>query len=417
MRTGRSTGAAITALAAFLARVAGAGAQEIVELPGEDRWLEADFEEVYRVGAADGEEWEMFSEIVSPGFDASGNLYLFDRRASRIIVVDPSGQLLREFGHEGDGPGEFRSALAMAVMRDGRVVVGDAQHRAYLVFDANGEFERDVRMDADAGRVTVPWMWPESGGESVIVGTRNAGFFTVHSEGASPEIGRPPASRPIQRLILTGEVMTREPVAEGWAPPRTASVVGEGYSRRGFEPELHVGVLPGGMVAYSDSSAYAIKIASRETGISRILTRPVSPAPVTERMKQAERDRRQESLDEFLGGFGIAGVDIAGSGIREGRLEAIRALEFFEEIPVIRYLMTSWNGTIWVQRSGDGPRASGPIDVLTPDGCYVGSYPTGATGLPRAFGPGGLAAFVERDALDVQTVVVRRVPLHDTLCR
>lgn len=169
-------------------------------------------------------------------------------------------------------------------------------------------------------------------------------------------------------------------------------------------------VLPNRMVAFSDSFAYAIKVASAEAGISTILTRPFPPEQVTERMKEVERNRRRKTGDEFLRGFGIPGVDIAGSGIRERQLQRIDALEFFEEIPVIRYLMASWNGTIWVQRSGDEPYTSGPIDVLSPDGRYLGSYPTGATGLPHAFGPGGLAAFVERDAFDVHTVVVKRLP-------
>lgn len=397
-------------IAAFVVVGRAVAAQELVELPAEDRWLEADFEEIYRIGSADGEEWEAFGEISRVGFDADGSLYVFDRMVGRITVVDARGDLLRQFGSKGDGPGEFRAALEMAVMRDGKVVVADAGHHVYLIFDSTGEFQRDVRMDGDPADVTVPWIWPEAGGESVIVGARNAGAYGVFSEERASREVAGPALLPIQRLVLAGEVMAREPIAEGWAPPSMAVAPGERPRRRAFAPEMHVGVLPGGMVAYSDSSAYAVKIANPEAGISRILTRPFSPRRVTERMRQAERSRRTEAAGEFLRGFGIPGGDIAGSGIRERQLQRIATLEFFEEIPVIRSLMTSWNGTIWVQRTGDEPRTSGPVDILTPDGRYVGSYPAGATGLPRAFGPGGLAAFVEWDAFDVQTVVVKRVP-------
>ena len=397
--------------AAVLALSDAATAQEAIELPAEDRWLDADFEEVYRVGSADGEAWEAFGEVSRLGFDGDGNLYIFDRMVGRIIVVDPRGDLLGEFGRRGDGPGEFRAALEMAVMRDGSIAIADPAHHAYLIFDSNGEFTRNVRMDGEPADVTVPRMWPEAGGESVVVGTRNAGAYQVFSEESAPREFAVPTVRPIQRLILAGDVVTREPIAEGWAPPRTEAAGGEGPRRRAFEPALHVAVLPGRMVAFSDSFAYAIKIASAEAGILRILTRPLSPKRVTERMREAERNRRRKAGGEFLRGFGIP-ADIAGSGIRERQLQKIDALEFFEEIPIVRYLMTSWSGTIWVQRSGDEPHTSGPIDVLAPDGRYIGSYATGATGLPRAFGPGGLAAFVERDAFDVQTVVVRRLPLR-----
>ena len=41
---------------------------------------------------------------------------------------------------------------------------------------------------------------------------------------------------------------------------------------------------------------------------------------------------------------------------------------------------------------------------------FVGTYATGATEMPDAFGPDGLAAFIERDEFDVARVVVRRLP-------
>ena len=72
--------------------------------------------------------------------------------------------------------------------------------------------------------------------------------------------------------------------------------------------------------------------------------------------------------------------------------------------------VTTPDGTIWVRRSGSAPLADGPIDVLTHDGRYLGSYPAD-TPMPAAFGPNGLLAFIETDDLGVQTVVARRVAL------
>ena len=83
---------------------------------------------------------------------------------------------------------------------------------------------------------------------------------------------------------------------------------------------------------------------------------------------------------------------------------------FYHEIPVIRSLATTWEGRIWVQRGGEEPDSDGPIDVLTAEGAYVGTYATGTTEMPDAFGPHGLAAFIEFDEFDVASVVVRRLP-------
>jgi len=55
------------------------------------------------------------------------------------------------------------------------------------------------------------------------------------------------------------------------------------------------------------------------------------------------------------------------------------------------------------------PAIVGPIDILTSDGRYLGTYPAAATAMPAAFGPDGLIALVERDELDVPTVVVKRL--------
>ena len=66
--------------------------------------------------------------------------------------------------------------------------------------------------------------------------------------------------------------------------------------------------------------------------------------------------------------------------------------------------------TIGIHRRGEEPGTDGPIDVLTVGGEYVGTYPTDATEMPDAFGPNGLAAFIEFDDMDVARVVVRRLP-------
>ena len=77
---------------------------------------------------------------------------------------------------------------------------------------------------------------------------------------------------------------------------------------------------------------------------------------------------------------------------------------------IVRGLATGWDGEIWVQRHGDEPGDDlGPIDVITMDGRYVGTYVAGAIEMPAAFGPGGLMAFVERNEFDVESVVVKRV--------
>lgn len=423
MRTGHRFRGFAVLLTGLAAQVVGAGAQEIIELPREDRWLEADFEEVYRVGSALGEAWEEFGTVARVGFDEAGNLYVFDRLAARIVVVGPDGNLVREFGRRGEGPGEFRDAAEMAVLADGRVLVVDMGHRAYQIFDSEGQFERMVRA-SDGAMFVVRRLYPEDGRESVVTSAEVVSVGWQRPENGSPDMVLPNL-RAIERIVFEEDDATTETAVEAWVPPwheRTVReltgggglrIIGPAGRRRAFEPPLLAGVLPGGRIAYSDSSAYAIKVAERDGHIASILTRPFSPEPVTEQVMRAERERRLNNLRSGSEGLVSRSLDrivVSGAGGGGGR-EQIETMEFYDEVPIVRGLSTSWSGQIWVQRRGQEPVSDGPVDVLAPDGRYLGSFRMGAARLPDAFGPGGLAAFIERDELDIQTVVVKRLPL------
>lgn len=396
-------------------------AQEVVHLPAGDRLLDADFEEVYRVGSLAGEDWEQFGNVRKVAFDEAGHLYVFDDQTDRIVVVGPDGEHMRGFGRRGEGPGEFRNAVAVAVMRDGWVVVADTGHRAYQVFDANGVFERMVRMTAE-GVLIVTDLLPNPRGGSVFsaVGGRTLSFSWSRDSGSGDVA--PHTSRPIERVQLTGDVVERDTVAEGWLPPYGEPLtvdLGGAQMRfpiappRVFGPSMLPGVLPDGDVVFSDSTAYVIKLARPGTGVWRTLERPIRPIPVTDRVIEAEKRRRLSVLaatpDQELPQNSF--LPRSPEEIRRRERERIANLEFFEEVSVVRDLQTTWHGRIWVQRRGEEPGDDdGPIDVLTADGRYLGSLAARATEMPSAFGPGGLAAFVEEDEFDVKVVIVKRLP-------
>ena len=59
----RAAVAAGVVIAGWLLTAAALTAQQAITLPGEDRWLEPRFEELYRVGSLSGEDWEQFGSI------------------------------------------------------------------------------------------------------------------------------------------------------------------------------------------------------------------------------------------------------------------------------------------------------------------------------------------------------------------
>ncbi len=416
----------------FLLSAIPATAQEVVDLPAEDSPLAADFEEVLRVGSLDGPEWQQFGAIFEAAFDGAGNLYLLDLHAYRVVVVDPVGDLVRFIGREGQGPGEFSFPDLLTAMPDGRAVVGDiAGHRSFQVFGSDGTLDRNVRVGEDLlnvrGRI-----YPDGGGRDAVV---VSGGLTI-IEGMRPAGAEdPPGKRPIVRLALDGGTVVRETITYAWAPPSagiiTFRVNGHEITTgdqtappRTFDPGLFVGPLSGGGIAFSDSTTYAIKLTGPEGAVSRILRRPFFPQPVTDRLLEAEIERQ---LDEYVaveasmsaqpqrvvdGSTGEAvdmlPRDMMLEGLKRTRRAYLEALPSADEIPVVVDMRTTREGEIWVRRRGDDLLSDGPIDVLTADGRYLGSYPSD-TAMPNAFGPGGLLAFVERDEFGLNRVVVKRV--------
>jgi len=379
-------------MATFLLLAPSAHAQEIIHLPAEDRWLEPDFEEVYRIGSLSGENWEQFGNVYEVAFDGAGQLYVLDSQATMVTVVGPDGGFRRTLGGPGEGPGEFRRALALGVFRDGRVVVGDSRAFVYHLFDANGEFERRVRWILEGDLPVLTGFMPDPAGDALFsaVGSQ---FRSLSYQGDS----KSHTSRPVERISLEGEVAAKDTVAEGWLPEDGESLYTGLPQVKVFGSRMLLGVLPDGSVAFSDSTAYAIRIARPGAGVWRILQRPIQPIRVTKQMIDAERDRLLER------------VSSAPESMRRMESERIASLPFSGEVAILRAMRTGWNGEIWVQRHGEEPIDDfGPIDRLTMDGRYLGSYRTGAIDMPAAFGPDGLIAFIETDELDVREVVVRR---------
>ena len=399
-------------------------AQEVQELPGGDRALPIDFEEVYRVGGLAGAAWEAFGEVGGAAFDGNGNLYIFDKQAPRIVTVDPRGSLVRRFGGPGDGPGEFRTAIRFAVFADGETVVSDMGHRAYLLFDPQGKFRRMVRMAP--GSVRLGRLFPDRATHSVFA---ESGGITF-SLNQGPDATLPPelTTRPIEKVMLDGGEAALSTFVHAWKPPRDmdpSSFGSEGIllrvsvaAARVFEPPVLLGTLPNGGAALSDSSAYSVKIVAPDGQVARILRRPFHPAQVTRRVEEAEKQRRLAELSaagSSTSRIAAASAGAAGEAISEGQVNnmmraQVDGLRFYPELPVIFDLRTSWGGLVWVQRRGDDPVVGGPIDVLTSEGEYVGTMSGPAAEMPIAFGPDGLAAFLEVDDYDVATIVVRRLP-------
>jgi len=282
---------------------------------------------------------------------------------------------------------------------------------------------------ADSRPVGAHGFQPDPRGGAVFVGGFGGGPGISFRTGGGGSAAAPPASRPVVRIGLGDAGVQADTVVHGWLPPRNEldlptdvpaqlrDMMGGMSLPTQFEPRLLVGALPDGGIVHSDSSAYALKVTPPGAGqVARVIQRPLLPEPLTQEVRQEYEERvavAREEAGRAAGATGLRMVQFQRRGQGDNPTPtATFQLEqrYYHEVPVLRGLAVTWDSRIWVQRRGELPENDGPIDVVTAGGEYVGTYATGASQMPDAFGPDGLAAFIELDDFDVARVVVRRLP-------
>lgn len=392
--------------------------------PGEgDHLLEVAITPVFTVGSQAGDRWDALFRVGALAFDRDGRLFILDADAHRVLVVNPDGSHHLTFGTRGEGPGQLRMPMGLAVMEDGTVALFDMGHRGFLLFDREGSFLRSIPISMDEG-TPGPRILPH-GPDGLVSVSRG---LTIRSTGSGPPSF--PSSAPVRRFDLTPEARHAS-LYEAWIPPREmpASLnvsqgaggprVSGGPGIRAFEPQPLLAVLPDGRLALADSSTYRIRFLSPYGEELHQVSRAVPPQPVGEREREAERSRRLRDLDEgrgprmqiqTSGPGGTVSLDQSQMGdMIRGQLES---MDFWPEIPVLTSLAADPEGRLWAGRSG-GVGTAGPTDLLGPDGRYMGTIPAHVLTPPDAFGPEDLAAWIRTDELDVPYVEVRRVRFPD----
>ena len=383
--------------------------------PAVDAPLTATTEDIYTVGASAGEEWETFGRVGAVGFNAAGELSVFDAQSYRVIVVDTNGGHLRTFGRQGEGPGELQAPLAFTVLRDGRAVIFDfGRPGAFEVYDREGVLETSVTVDIMQG-VPGSLLLPLRDGRLVSAGGPRFSFPSSGDESPAEEDHR----RDIHAFSLDGDAT--EVLYKAWnLPPTETDVTVENeqgrtemtFNRmRAFEPGLHLAVHADGHLAVADSTAYEVKLIDADGNVTGTLGRPISPVAVTEAIKEATRANRIEGLS-VSSEFGLLGQQMSSAEaaqFRETLAKQVENMLFADEIPVIAGMAVDWEGRIWIARSPVEVGGDPLTDVLTADGDYLGTLPAGGLAIPDAFGPDGLMAYIEADEMGVQRVRVTRL--------
>ena len=349
----------------------------IVRSTGTDRELPWRFTRRLVLGGDDSGP-ASFHRVRGVDTDARGNLYVLDAGSHRVVVFDSTGAVVREMGRKGGGPGEMQWPLQLTVMTDGGVAVYDLGRRGLVVFDSAG-VPRDagVRTPVEMSSTDVVrhagdgWYLSrldQSNDESVIRTT------LVHHAGAG-EVELVRMEKPRPRMISFPNC----PIQVSMGPI--------------FEPEPAWDAR-GGRVVTARGAEYAVDVYENDR-LSASYRRDVPSRTATPEL--AARHVSDGMTANWPGGRCVIGA-----------ADVVQARGVAPVIQAISEVRLAPGGELFVARDGVQGEPT-LIDVLAPNGDYLGTLPAGSP-MPKAFLPDGDLVTIETDEeTDVQRVVTYRV--------
>lgn len=227
------------------------------------------FVEVARIdGTAD-----TTSPLINPGtsaIDALGRIVVLEQSPVSIKIFERDGRLVRQFGREGSGPGEFRNPSLVAF--DSLIVVDDPQLARLEVFDSTGRLLHEY----PAPCCYYYGLWADDSGRAYARtapadSTRSGAFVRINA--------RTGATDTVEFDKLGEEKM--------WTIK-----AGDGSIRYGipYAPHEVIGFTPTGHALHGWSSTYRYTELTQQGDTVRTVSRDWTPVERPESMRRARYD-------------------------------------------------------------------------------------------------------------------------------
>ena len=108
-----------------------------------------------------------FRQPTDVTWDLEGNIFISDGYVnSRVARFSANGDWKGQWGQPGKGPGEFNTPHSIATDANGNIYVADRGNRRIQVFDHEGRFLREMKIDVPAPEDAQPWMGARPGPET-----------------------------------------------------------------------------------------------------------------------------------------------------------------------------------------------------------------------------------------------------------
>ena len=106
--------------------------------------LDVHLTHLWTVGTEDDEE--IFGNIVAAAHDATGNVYVLDSQLVSARAFTPEGDLLGEYGRQGEGPGEYQRPREILALPDGLLAISDSRPPKIVRYQLDGTPAGDIAL-------------------------------------------------------------------------------------------------------------------------------------------------------------------------------------------------------------------------------------------------------------------------------
>jgi DNA-binding beta-propeller fold protein YncE len=117
-----------------------------------------------------------FRQPTDVTWDPQGDIFFSDGYInSRVAKYDKNGKWVTSWGTPGNKPGEFNTPHSIAADARGNIYVADRGNRRIQVFDSNGAFVREIKINVPVPADAQPWMGAKPAQGENQPGTMQAG--------------------------------------------------------------------------------------------------------------------------------------------------------------------------------------------------------------------------------------------------
>jgi hypothetical protein len=300
----------------------------IVTNPANGIWNDGEgwtVEETLRIGMADGDPDYLFGRVSGICVSSDGRIHVVDAVSSRIAVYSEDGEFLNTVGRRGAGPGELESPLGPCLMGPGDTLnIPDLGNFRVARYAADGSAAPPRPFTIEQG---IPLRWDLTDDGRVVVQLRTMGMRWDAEAAATPDAvvvwGEDGTSVDTLLLVSSGSALTPVPTREHVQ-----------YVLLAADPVWQLA--PDGRLLSGFSDDYRITIHDRDGVRVRVVTRDVTPRPVT----APERRTLAAAVERIFEPGGALSPALRGG---------VGDFQFAEFYPAFLRFEIGVAGSLWVQ--------------------------------------------------------------------